>query len=177
MTDIAPTYSACGQLREKDIKRATKHLRRSEIGLTTFYYAGATAPIISSAMGFLARTTFTNANFTPYWTQLLGAIIAAMAGITWFLIFLRWTYSPGQGRGTELRDQSVVELTDENIVLKRGHVTTLIDWAAVVSVKSGKGFTTIEIDGADAIIVPSKWFDDEDACREFQGAVCKKVPI
>lgn len=177
MTDIAPSLSACGQLREKDIKRATRHLRSSEIGLTTFYYAGATAPIISSAMGFLARTTFANAHFTPYWTQLLGAIIAAMAGITWFLIFLRWTYSPGQGRGTELSEQTNVELTEDHVVIERGSIKTLIGWEAVKSVKTEKGFTTIEIHGADAVIVPSKWFGDEQACRAFQGAVCEKAPI
>lgn len=177
MTDIAPTFTACGQLREKDVKRATKHLRQSEIGLTTFYYAGATAPIISSAMGFLARTTFSNAHFTPYWTQLLGAIIAAMAGITWFLIFLRWTYSPGKGRGTELTEETSVKLTDDYVIIERGPIKTHVGWEAVKSVKTEKGFMTIEIDGADAVIVPSKWFVDDQSRSDFQGAVCDKAPI
>ena len=178
MSDVATNaYSACGQLREKDVKRATKHLRQSEIGLTTFYYAGATAPIISSAMGVLARTAFTRAEFTPYWTQLLGAIIAAMAGITWFLIFLRWAYSPGSGRGTELTEETNVDLLDDKIVVRRGHITKEIGWAAVISVKSEGKFTTIELEGAEAIIVPSNWFTDQKARLAFQSAVLEKAPI
>jgi len=178
MTNVANTaISTCGQLREKDVKRATQHLRQSEIGLTTFYYAGATAPIISSAMGVLARTAFTRAEFTPYWTQLLGAIIAAMAGITWFLIFLRWAYSPGSGRGTELTEETRVELRDDVIVLERGHIRKEIGWAAVKSVKSEGKFTTIEVEGAEAIVIPSNWFDDKQARIAFQGAISEKAPI
>ena len=177
MTDFAPILSASGQLCEKDLKRGVKHLRKSEIGLTTFYYASATAPIISSAMGFLARSTFANAGMTPYWTQLLGAILAAMAGITWFLIFLRWTYAPGNGRGAELTIETKVALTDRVIILERGAITTHILWEAVKSIRTEKGFTTIEIDGAPAVIIPSNWFIDQQAYRAFQGAVCEKASI
>lgn len=177
MSHVATAISACGLLREKDVKRATSHLRTSEIGPTTLYYAGATAPIISSAMGVVAKSAFAGAGFTAYWTYLLGAIIAALAGITWFLIFLRWSYRPGHGRGTELSEPTQVEVDDDCIVVSRGPIRTEIGWSAVKSVRASKHFTTIEIIGADAVIVPNDWFEDKQDRLNFQGAVSEKAPI
>lgn len=173
---IAP-IAASGQLCEKDVKRAVKHLRSSEISLTTFYYAGATAPIISSAMGFLARKTFENAQFSEYWVQLLGAIIAALAGITWFLIFLRWAYAPGSGRGNELTEATEVEITEEHLIVTRGAIRSHIGWSAIKGVKAVAGYTTIEVEGVPAIVVPSSWFADKKERLAFQGAVSEKAPI
>lgn len=177
MVHLSTPISASGLLREKDIKRATKHLRTGEIGPTTLYYAGATAPIISSAMGVVAKAAFKNADFTPYWTQLLGAIIAALAGITWFLIFLRWSYRAGHGRGTELSLPTQVDIKDDMLIVTRGPIKTEIKWSAVRSIKAENGFTTIDVEGASAVIVPSKWFADKQARKAFQAAVSEKSPI
>ena len=177
MSDVAPVLCANGRLREKDVKRGTKHLLSGQIGPLTLYYAGATAPIISSAMGVVAKTAFKNAQFSDYWTMLLGAIVAALAGITWFLIFLRWSYHPGRGRGSELMHETEVEVAETNLIVTRGPIKTAIGWDAVVGVKAAEGFTTIEIAGTDPIIIPSNWFADKQARLAFQHAVSEKAPI
>lgn len=177
MTDIAPAFCASGKLREKDVKRGTKHLLSGQIGPLTLYYAGATAPIISSAMGVVAKSAFKNAQFSDYWTMLLGAIVAALAGITWFLIFLRWSYQPGHGRGTELTHETNVQITDNALIVLRGPIRKEIGWEAVKSVKTAEGFTTIEIEGTEALVIPSKWFEDKTERLAFQHAVSEKAPI
>lgn len=177
MTDIAPSMLAAGTLREKDVKRGTKHLLSGQIGPLTVYYAGATAPIISSAMGVVAKTAFKNAQFTDYWTMLLGAIVAALAGISWFLIFLRWSYQPGHGRGTELTQETSVEVSEDCLVVTRGPIRKEIGWEAVIGVKAVDGFTTLEIEGSEAVIIPSNWFVDKKARLAFQHAVSEKAPI
>ena len=177
MSDVALTLSANGTLREKDVKRGTKHLLSGQIGPLTLYYAGATAPIISSAMGVVAKSAFKNAQFSDYWTMLLGAIIAALAGITWFLIFLRWSYQPGHGRGTELTHETNVEVTDAALIVTRGPIRKEIGWSAVKGVKAVEGFTTVEVEGAEAVIIPSQWFEDKPARLAFQHAVSEKAPI
>ena len=177
MSVYASAVCASGTLREKDVKRGTKHLLSGQIGPLTLYYAGATAPIISSAMGVVAKSAFKNAQFSDYWTMLLGAIVAALAGITWFLIFLRWSYQPGHGRGTELTHETSVELTVDALIVTRGPIRKEIRWQAVKGVKAVEGFTTIEIEGTEAVIIPSNWFEDKQARLAFQHAVSEKAPI
>ena len=177
MSDYASALTAKGTLREKDVKRGTRHLLSGQIGPLTLYYAGATAPIISSAMGVVAKSAFKNAQFTEYWTMLLGAIVAALAGITWFLIFLRWSYQPGHGRGTELTHETNVEVTDEALIVIRGPIRKEIGWGAVKGVKVTEGFTTVDVEGSEAVIIPSKWFVDKQARLAFQHAVSEKAPI
>ena len=177
MSNVAAAITAKGILREKDVKRGTKHLLSGQIGPLTLYYAGATAPIISSAMGVVAKTAFKNAQFSDYWAMLLGAIIAALAGITWFLIFLRWSYQPGHGRGTELTHETNVEIADHALIVIRGPIRKEIGWEAVKGVKAVEGFTTVAIEGAEAVIIPSNWFKDKQARLAFQHAVSEKAPI
>ena len=177
MSDVAISIYARGTLREKDVKRGTKHLLSGQIGPLTLYYAGATAPIISSAMGVVAKTAFKNAQFSDYWTMLLGSIIAALAGITWFLIFLRWSYQPGHGRGTELTQETNVEISSDALIVTRGPIRKEIKWEAVKGVKAVEGFTTVDIEGSEAVIIPSDWFDDKQAHLAFQHAVSEKAPI
>jgi len=170
MTQISP-LTISGLLKEKDVKRLTDLTRGSTIGPTTLYYAGATAPVISAGISLMATRAFEGASFSAYWTMLLSALIAAMSGITWYLIFLRWSYRHKHGRGTELKEETIVGLSPAGLSVTRGGIKTEIDWAAVETVKEARKYTAITVDGADAIIVPNAWFDDTDARDAFREAV------
>ncbi|MGB3625119.1 MAG: hypothetical protein WA989_04805, partial [Henriciella sp.] len=48
--ESAQPFCASGRLRDKDIKRLVNKTRSSNIGPTALYYAGVTAPVISSGV-------------------------------------------------------------------------------------------------------------------------------
>ena len=80
-----------GKLTKGDAKKLTDTMRGSTVGPTTLYYAGVTAPVIGAGMALVAQEAFHMINLGDYWETMLSAIVAAMAGITWYLIFMRWS--------------------------------------------------------------------------------------
>lgn len=166
MTDAPLNVS--GQLLEKDIKKLARASRTSTIGPTALYYAGVTAPIISAGMALVAKSALGLVGATPYWQLLLSAIIAAFAGITWYLIFMRWSYRHKTGRGSELTEQTEIRLEAGALVLSRGPITTRIGKSAIKEVLDKRGFTIVRIEGADPLILPDRWFDkDKEAQKAF----------
>jgi len=166
MTDTMTSLSVAGQLNKKDLKRLTSALRGSSIGPTTLYYAGVTAPVIGGGMALLTSTAFAQTTMSTYWQTMLSAIIAAMAGIVWYIIFMRWSYRHRHGRAGEMEQESEITLADACISITRGKVETRIDWSALTEVTDKPAYIMMRFDGADPLIVPGKWFGKDKIMRQ-----------
>lgn len=156
-----------GALKKRDAKRLTNAIRGSTIGPTTLYYAGVTAPIIGAGMALLVQSALERIEFSDYWTVMLSAILAAVAGIVWYLIFMRWAYRHQHGRGAEMEQVTEVALTDECLIIRRNLVETRIDWDAISEIKSTRSYTIVHFDGADPLMLPHDWFGEKTACEIF----------
>ncbi|WP_300381699.1 YcxB family protein [Henriciella sp.] len=152
-----------GQLRDKDMKRLVNETRSSNIGPTSLYYAGVTAPAISASMALVSRHMLDQAPFSAYWIWLISTMMAAMAGIVWYLIFVRWAYRHQAGRAGEIDTETKIDLTPQGLHIQRGAVETRITWPGVKDVRLRRGYTLITFYGADPVIVPNKWFTGNKA--------------
>ncbi|MEL7231794.1 MAG: hypothetical protein AAGJ85_04725, partial [Pseudomonadota bacterium] len=136
---------------------------------TALYYAGVTAPIISAGVALVVKNALVRVGATDYWQLLGSAIIAAFAGITWYLIFMRWSYRHKVGRGNELTEVSQVCLEEDVLVLTRGPIETRIARSGIKEVVDKRGFTIVRFEGVDPLIIPDRWFEkDKAALKAFQ---------
>ncbi|MEO0982220.1 MAG: YcxB family protein [Pseudomonadota bacterium] len=172
MTD-AVTVS--GALTRGDVKKLTRLTRSGTVGPTAVYYAGVTAPIIAAGMGLVSDRAFHVIGFGDYWSVLFSAMIAALTGIAWYLIFMRWSYRHEAGRAGETSLETSVSATEAGLIVRRGEIETRIGWPAVRDVRNGRGFTAILPDGAEALVVPDRWFGDAAAREAFQSRVADRA--
>ena len=157
-----------GDLTQADLKRLTRLARSSTVGPTATYYAGVTAPVISAATAIFAKSAFQAVAIPAYWVFMFSAIMAAAAGIVWYLIFMRWSYRHSVGRGAELIEPTHIEAGPEFISVRRGPVETRIGWEAVTDIHVRRGYVAVLADGADALVIPNRWFGrDKDARKAF----------
>lgn len=163
---MSDALTITGTLSKGDAKKLTNTMRGSTVGPTTLYYAGVTAPVIGAGMALVSQEAFHLLNVGDYWETMLSAIVAAMAGITWYLIFMRWSYRHRHGRSSEMETETKVNLTDSWIAIRRGKVETRIDWSAVSEVVENSSFTIVKFDGAPALMLPNKWFGRDKAARK-----------
>jgi len=165
---LTTPLTVSGALAPKDIKRLTSLTRASVVGPTATYYAGVTAPVISAAMAIFSKSAFQGAGFSDYWTFTLSALLAAVAGIVWYLIFMRWSYRHTVGRGRELSEPTHISACPEALSVRRGPIETRIGWEAVTSVHVKRGYIAVLAEGADALVIPDRWFGkDGDARKAF----------
>jgi hypothetical protein len=162
---MADPLRISGLLREKDVKRLTRLTRGGSVGPTAVYYAGVTAPVISASTAVMFREAMRMAGLSDYWQWFVSAIVAAMAGICWYLIFIRWSYRHKFGRGTELTLATDISLGDEAITVQRGGIETRIAWSCVQSVVAGRGHVAVKVNGSDSLIIPDAWFGKDKANR------------
>lgn len=163
------TLSISGAPSDRDMKRLVNQTRSSNIGPTALYYAGVTAPVISAGMGFVTRQALVGTGLTDYWILLTSSLLAAMAGVSWYLIFMRWSYRHHHGRASELDSETSIDLTPEGLHIRRGDVETRIAWRALRSVRESRRDTLITFRGADPLLVPDKWFGrDRQAAKAFR---------
>ncbi|MEM5515421.1 YcxB family protein [Henriciella sp. AS95] len=155
-----------GMLREKDVKRLVSKTRSANIGPTALYYAGVTAPVISSGVALTVRTMIDSSGMTTYWIWLISSFIAAMSGICWYLIFMRWSYRHHDGRASEVDTETAIDLMPEGIHIRRGEVETRIGWRAVESVKQTRRDTLITFYGAGPLLIPNRWFGKDKAAAQ-----------
>ena len=159
--------SVSGKLSKKDLKQLTGATRKVTVGPTTVYYAGVTDPIISAGVAVFARNLLQRADYiSDYWLFFISTLIAAFAGICWYLIFMRWSYRNRHGRGDEINAEGQVEITQDALIVSRNHVTTRIGWAGVSEVQRQKGRLTILVDAGHAILIPDSWFGGDIAARD-----------
>ncbi|NBC21360.1 MAG: hypothetical protein GVY06_10035 [Alphaproteobacteria bacterium] len=154
-----------GRLSQKDVKRLARLTRASTVGPTATYYAGVTAPVITAGVAIMSKSAFQSAGVPAYWVYMLSALLAAMTGVVWYLIFMRWSYRHTYGRGVELTDETAIALEDQGLSISRGHVETRIGWPAVRKVLQRRGYTAILAEGADAIVIPDRWFGKDRQLR------------
>ena len=161
------TMSISGALTKRDAKRLTNAIRSGTVGPTTLYYAGVTAPVIGAGMAVIWRWALYEIDMSSYWVTMISSFGAAMAGIVWYLIFMRWSYRHTHGRAGELLETTEVELTDEALIVRRGLIETHIDWDAVDEIKSTRSYTLVCFDGAEPLMLPHDWFGEKTACEIF----------
>lgn len=159
--------SISGALTKRDTKRLTNAIRTGTVGPTTLYYAGVTAPVIGAGMALISGSALHKTGIDPYWETMLSALMAAVAGIVWYLIFMRWSYRHTHGRAGEVQQETNVELRDEALIVRRGLIETRIDWDAIDEIKSTRSFTLIRFDGAEPLMLPHDWFGEKTACEIF----------
>ena len=174
---MAEALSVAGLLTEKDVRKLTRLARGGTVGPTAVYYAGVTAPIISASMSVLIRNALGMVGASPYWQWLIAALVAAFAGIAWYLIFIRWSYRHSHGRGTETTQETRITLGDEGISVQRGGIETRATWASVSDVATSGSYVTIRLAGAAPLIIPNAWFGKDKAARQaFLVHLKEKVP-
>jgi hypothetical protein len=162
---MTQALSISGLLREKDVKRLTRLTRGGSVGPTAVYYAGVTAPIISASMAVMVREAVRLAGLSSYWQWFISALIAAFAGIAWYLIFIRWSYRHKHGRGTEMTLTTEITLADDQVIVRRGGIETRIDWSCISSVQPGRRRVAVLVNGADSLIIPDAWFGKDKSAR------------
>jgi hypothetical protein len=166
-----------GLLTEKDVRKLTRLARGGTVGPTAVYYAGVTAPIISASMSVLMRNAMVMVGASPYWQWLVAALVAAFAGIAWYLIFIRWSYRHAHGRGTETRLETSIALEEDSLVVRRGGIETRAAWSSVTDVAASGGHVTLRLDGAAPLIIPNAWFGKNKTARQaFLARLKEKVP-
>lgn len=161
------TYAISGSLSKRDARRLTNAIRSGTVGPTTLYYSGVTAPVIGASMALVAQGALEHIHAPAYWVTMLSAIVAAMAGISWYLIFMRWAYRQDHGRASELEQVTQIRLDDDALVIRREYVETRIDWEAIEEIISKRSYTVIRFEGADPIMLPHDWFGEKTACEIF----------
>ncbi|MEM7660739.1 MAG: YcxB family protein [Pseudomonadota bacterium] len=167
-----------GKLSRNDLRRLTNITRSGTVGPTTVYYAGVTAPIISAGVSFTTRTALVESGYSGYWAFLLSTIIAAFSGISWYLIFMRWAYRQTHGRGGECDEISQTSIADKALIIERGPIRTEIKWSAIRSVRSGRGFMALLVDGSDTVLIPDHWFGKDNAKRAaFHEAIRARIEV
>jgi uncharacterized membrane protein len=165
-----------GLLTEKDVRKLTRLARGGTVGPTAVYYAGVTAPIISASMSVLMRNAMVMVGASAYWQWLVAALVAAFAGIAWYLIFIRWSYRHSHGRGTETRLETTIALEEDGLVIRRGGIETHAAWSSVTQVAASGGHVTIRLEGVAPLIVPNSWFGKDKTARQaFLARLKEKV--
>ncbi len=168
--------SVSGRLKSRDLKRLVRMSRSGTVGPTTLYYAGLTAPIISASVALLARQGAHALGWDDYTQLMTSALLAAFAGITWYAIFMRWSYRHRPGRGTESSHETGIQASPDGLIIRRGAVETRIGWDGVQKVSSNKGHLAVFVEGADMLIIPDDWFGRDSArCADFKDYVTAKV--
>ena len=150
--------------------------RSGTVGPTTLYYAGLTAPIMSASVALLAEDVAGSLGWDNYSQFMMSAVLAIFAGITWYAIFMRWSYRHRPGRGTESSHDTDVSASPDGLIVRRGAVETRIGWGGVRKVSSNNGHLAVFVEGADMLIIPDEWFGRDSArCAAFKDYVTAKV--
>ncbi len=177
MLDTTRTLSISGRLNESDIKRLTREMRGGTVGPTALYYAGVTAPIISAGIALVTKTSLGLVGFNSYWQIMLSAMIAAMAGIVWYLIFMRWSYRHRHGRSEETENDTHIALKDNHLAIRRGLVETRIRYEAIKSIFELRKALMIKFEGADALMIPHRWFTEDSDLATFKQTLSREAKI
>jgi len=101
-----------------------------------------------------------------YWVWFISAFIAATAGIAWYLIFMRWSYRNTHGRGDEVSALTEIDITEAGLIVRRGHIKTVIAWQGIDKLSTNSQHIALDIDNSDSLIIPHHWFGKNKAARQ-----------
>ncbi|MFC7292293.1 YcxB family protein [Hirschia litorea] len=170
------SVTKAGHITPRQLKRFIKARRNGGFGPTTLYYAGVVAPVISAATLQLFETFFSEYNISPLWADLLSMIFAASAGLSWFLIFTRLAERQKDGRDDETTQSFDFNIDRKRILIKRKHITTQLDWAAIVDIRTTKHYIAFIVEGANDFFIPVDWFDNQKQMMEAARKVAALRP-
>jgi len=156
--DAEAPFRVSGELGEKQIKQLARRVRRGHVGPTSVYYAGVTAPAITAGMATIVGASLSRAGVAGEWVVITSSLVAAMAGITWYLIFMRWSYRHSYGRSSELRKTTHIEADELGVYLTRGTIRTRISWDGIDSIATDMKFSRLHVLDGDDVLIPSAWF-------------------
>lgn len=148
-----------GKLKRKQLRSLAKKVRTGLVGPTSVYYAGVTAPAIAAGMATVVSAALTRAHWHEMAVLQASSIVAAMAGISWYLIFMRWSYRHSYGRGTELESDTHVRLDESGVHWARGAMNVSISWDGISDVKNEAKYLRLCVTDGDDVILPNSWFD------------------
>ncbi len=155
-----------GRLEASDLKRLAQVSRSGSIGPTTVYYAGLTAPVIVSSMALLTAIALSEIGIGGLGQQVLAGFIAAMTGICWYIIFIRWASHREYGRAAEEQGDVSLRANDQGLELRRGHTLVQVGWAGVREIKEARNYVLLRAEGAGGVMVPGKWFHGDKGARQ-----------
>lgn len=165
------SVDVAGELSAKHIQRFAKARRKSSFGPTTVYYAGLSAPAITAGVAALASFFTQDYQIAGHWRTLIITLFAAVAGLTWYILFMRLAQRNKFGRNDETVSRSRVVISETGVEVSRGDVLTTIKWPAVVDVKTTRHYIALIVENANDILLPVDWFADQAAMT----AAAKKI--
>lgn len=160
-----------GRMSQKELKRITRRMRSSILGPTAIYYAGVTAPAISAGMATVVASVLERAGWAANWVLIVSGLVAAMAGISWYLIFMRLSYRHSFGRSTEGATETSFEADPLGLFWSRGDVKTRIGWSGVTGIYTHGSFIQLGIQDAGDVILPKSWFKNRKAMKAFAASI------
>ncbi len=161
-----------GNILEGDTKYLRKIRPKGTIGPITLYYAGALVSIISISMSNFIEYVFAWIGLGPNeHVTLFASIMAVMAGISWFLIFIRWSYGDWHKGVFHHPAIQSIDITACRINVAFENVCTHIQWSALQEIRAYKDGNALIIKGAQTILIPDRWFSNEDEKRRFYQAL------
>ena len=162
---FAASVDVSGRLTPKQIKAFTRARRSEAMGPTAIYYAGLTAPGVSAGMASITYWSLASIDWPQQWAVLASTVLAAMAGISWYLVFMRLGGRTGFGRHGELHSDTRVIIGDAGVDVLRGEVRTLVGWKAVRDITISKRYIALILDGANDVLLPLEWFGAPDIMK------------
>ena len=152
-----------GQLEKRELARFSNRRRTQQMGPMVIYYAGVVGPIVAASMSMVSYTSFRSINWPVEWASIASLCLAALAGICWFMIFMRWGSRKKAGRHGELELPTQVSIDRNGVKIERGGICTIIDWSAVIDVTHTRDYIALIVEGANDILLPKSWFENKDA--------------
>lgn len=156
-----------GAMKRKELKKITRSMRSSILGPTAVYYAGVTAPAIAAGMATVAAAAFERAGWSEYWIFLISGIIASMAGISWYLIFMRLSYRHASGRSAETDEETEFQVDEVGLFWRRGAASTRVSWEGVIEILQKRNFIHVRIQDTGDFALPKSWFESRKAMKAF----------
>lgn len=158
--------SAAGYISPKQLKKFISQRRTRGLGPTTIYYAGVVAPVISASTFTLFESFFIQQSVQPKWTHLFATLLAASAGLSWFLIFNRLAQRSSLGRDEEVSKNCDIKIDATGILVEREHIQNTIEWPAIVDIRTTKHYIAFIVEGANDFFIPSDWFNSREEMME-----------
>ena len=154
-----PALHFSGTVSQKQMKKLARRVRSGRVGPTSVYYAGVTAPAIAAGMASIVSASLERAGVEPYWVLMCSSLVAAMSGISWYLIFMRWSYRHSYGRSSELGKQTDVEVDEAGVFWTRGSIRTRISWDGISDISGDRNFIRLQVRDGDDVLIPTNWFE------------------
>lgn len=152
-----------GQLTSKQVRKLVRSIRTGQVGPTSVYYAGVTAPAIAAGMAAVVSASLDRAGWGNEQVWFCASLVAAMAGISWYLIFMRLSYRHSYGRGSEHESKTHLEADELGVFWTRGALRVRVDWFGVSDIDLKRDHIRIAIPDGQDVLVPKAWFENRKA--------------